>query len=383
MNDEVQENKKKKFEPLAKWVIKALTDGQTKLVCWNGRDYFFYENRYVADNLETRVRRWMLTADIAQSNALVANVLPVIRTLCNASPVQYPQMPFWTGAGDDCKNVIAYKNGRLNVDAFLQGKMELLPHSLHWVSTFCLPYNFNVDAKCERWLKFLDEVFGDDRVKLLQQWLGYCLLPHNNKQVCIHFQGPPASGKSTIGEVLRQLVGTENATGYSLDSLAREHGTAILLNKMVAVCGETNLTGHPQKRRIMERFTSIVGGDAVAVNPKYMDECSARLPVKFTVLSNEDVIFADHAGAMARRLLCLPFDKSFANCADDTLPAQLAAEIEGIAQWALSGLLSLEHDGKFHEPERTKEKKQEQRRSNSDVFAFLQDRVKVHQSCDP
>lgn len=318
-----------------------------------------------------------------QSNNVIGNVAPIVLNMAYKDRMAFPDMPFYVGNNAFPERVIAYRNGILDVDAFLYGNTVLMPHTPKWVSTFCLPYNFSPEAGCPQWLKFLDQVFGDDRITLLQQWFGYCLLPDNSRHVFMHLQGPPGSGKSTIAGVLEQVVGSDYTTGFSLHSLAESHGTELLVGKLLAICGETNLVACRDKYRVLEEWNKLTGYDPVRINPKHKAPYSCKLPARFLIISNEDVNFVDHSGAVARRLLCLPFDKSFDKVKDVDLPRKLAGEIEGIAYWALQGLVSLQRDDKFHEPERSQQRKNEQRRSNSDVFAFLQDKCCVHRACDP
>ena len=64
---------------------------------------------------------------------------------------------WWDGRTWTRRTLIALANGLLDLDALFAGKAEvLLPHSPRWFSPVCLPYQFDADANCPRWLTFLE-----------------------------------------------------------------------------------------------------------------------------------------------------------------------------------------------------------------------------------
>lgn len=223
----------------------------------------------------------------------------------------------------------------------------------------------------------------DERVRLLQEWVGYCLLPSNRFEKFLWLQGPPRAGKGTTTTVLEAVVGPDQFTGFSLHRLAETHGLEMLVGKHVAVCGETCLTGDRQKYRILETFNRSLGNDPMEINEKYRRGFSTKLPTRFTLTSNEDISFVDHSGAWVERMLVLPYRRSFAANPDTGLKQRLLSEVAGINVWALAGYARLVRQGRFTDPAVSREKRNECRRSNSHVYGFLQDCCRVQRGCNP
>ena len=82
-----------------------------------------------------------------------------------------------------------------------QGK--LIDHDPKYGSRIQIPAKFDYEAIHERWDKFLEEVFPEDKSKkqkergkaaMLQQFFGYCLLPDCRFQKAIFGKSWPRAG---------------------------------------------------------------------------------------------------------------------------------------------------------------------------------------------
>jgi putative DNA primase/helicase len=123
------------------------------------------------------------------------------------------------------------------------------------------------------WLDFLGQVFeGDEaRIRLLQEWFGYCLTPDVSLQRFMILLGLPRSGKGTTSSILVHLLGPENTTAFDLYRLLDRFSTAALRTKQLAVVGEVELSGAKEKARILEKLKSITGNDLQVVERKGVD----------------------------------------------------------------------------------------------------------------
>src|SRR6185437_12792759 len=365
--------------------------GQTKPALFFDRRFYKYDGtRYVlTEDLNHDVRKYLRKKRVGQSNALIGNVVPIIQNLVHKSRDERGEMPFYGGKDaqfPDPKDVIAFKNGLLDVAAYLNGSVRLLSHTPLFYNTVCLPFSFDPDAACPQWLAFLDQVLEADpeRITLLQQWFGYCLTNDLSQHKFMVMYGVPRAGKGTIQRVLEHIVGKENSIGFSLYSLADKFGTSKLLGKPVAFVGEVNLSGTSPKVRIMEQLNSIVGCDPVDIEQKYNPEpMSCRLPTRFMVACNPLPVFHDPSGATAARMLLIHFKKSFQGREDRDLERRLLNEAAGIYNWALAGYRSLRQKGRFIEPRQTKIALNEYRRESSETFAFMQDALVIESHLNP
>lgn len=266
-----------------------------------------------------------------------------------------------------------FENGVINVNSGL-----LLPHDpKYWVSTL-LPYNYNPSAQCPNWLAFVDEIFSgdEDRIALLQEWLGYLMYGGYEHQKALLLLGAPRSGKGTIGRMIRKLVGDDNYTGGNLSDLASSSAMATWMHKTVCFMGDVkgSIPRHIGGI-VLERFMQISGGDALLFDRKFKDSVTVDIPTRMTLAANGVPRMFDDSGALAGRMMILPVDGSHAGTEDVNLFDRLAPEIEGVAIWALLGYIRLQQNGRFTEPERSRNEQTYLAESYSPISAFLSDQA--------
>ncbi|GHU92177.1 hypothetical protein FACS1894202_14620 [Clostridia bacterium] len=89
--------------------------------------------------------------------------------------------------------IINVKNGLYNVlDNSLMG------HTSDYFSTVQLNVSYTPTADCPRFKQFLSEVLNDEDVPLVQEMLGYFLIPINRAQKSFVVVGEPGAGKSKL-----------------------------------------------------------------------------------------------------------------------------------------------------------------------------------------
>jgi P4 family phage/plasmid primase-like protien len=368
------------------WLV---DDGRYPL--YFGSTFYVYDGTHYVEveNLPQMIRTFFKKAGLPQSNHVIGNVAPIVENFAYRAAHEYGPMPFYVGNDPKFpahRNIIAYRNGLMDLETYRAGDRTLLAHTSKWISTFCLPYRFDPEAECPTWLAFLGDVFEGDqeRIDLLQEWFGYCLTPDISQHKALVKLGPPRAGKGTTDAVLRAVVGDDHTTGFNLHYLADKFGPRRLEGKLVAFVGEVNLANSREKYRILETWNSIVGGDPVPIERKNRDESpSLVLPTRFSISCNEMPSFVDPTGALTARLLILNYDRSFLGKEDRALTDKLLAEIVGISNWALEGYCRLKANGRFTEPKAMTGLLNGFRRENSHLFAFMQDCLKVNNSLDP
>lgn len=387
--DELATNGKNahKFDDLAKAYIEHVSGkGQFPLFT-GGRFYLYDGTRYRAvENLNHEVRQFFKETKRGQSNNVVGNVVPIVESYAYRSSAEFGSMPFYVGTDTFPKTVIPFRNGLLDVASLMGSEPKLLPHTPKFCSTFCLPFDFNAQAECPKWMKFLTEVFeGDEsRIALLQEWFGYCLSGSTSRQKALLQIGKKRSGKGTTQFVLQSLLGGENWTAYSLDLLVTAFGFGPLVGKGAAFVGEVELSGSKDRNVILERLKSIIGEDPQIINEKFNPvQRSVKIPARFVVACNTMPNLFDPSGAIGSRFLFLPYEKSFAGRENENLKAELEAELPGIANWALAGLVRLNAMGKFSTADAHAKMLADFERSSSPVQCFVGEKCLVRRSIDP
>lgn len=271
---------------------------------------------------------------------------------------------------------IAFRNGVLDLANWDIGLIdyELKDHSSGHKTMSYLDFDYDQSADCPVWIKFLDAVFESDpeRIKLLQQYMGYLLVYDYRWQKMLVMAGESRSGKGTIATVIRNIIGSDAYVGTSLSNLGRDFGLHSLIAAKVAVIGDAKQAAKLNINQAHETLLNITGNDFVTINRKNKTDLNMQIPARLIMMANSVPRFADEADALFNRYLVLPFRVSFAGREDVTLSDKLELESAGIFNWAVEGLLDLAAAGRFIETAAGRDKAAEMRVFNNPVGAFVE-----------
>jgi putative DNA primase/helicase len=238
----------------------------------------------------------------------------------------------------------------------------LMGHSPAYFALASLPFEYDPKATAPRWIKFLDSVFpGNDAAKmLLQEWFGYVLSGDTSRQKIMFLKGVTGGGKGVVNRTLKKLAGAENYVPLTFSDFSTQFGMEPVIGKSLAVITDAEPGGKVNTRLVMERLKAASGGDdGVTIDRKNQKSWTGDLPARFMIAANSLPAFEDASGAITERLLMLIFTRSFRENPDLTLEPALAKELPGILNWALDGFDRLENQGRFTEPELSKQKRRE------------------------
>jgi len=157
--------------------------------------------------------------------------------------------------------IINVRNGLYNV---LED--TLTAHTPDYYSTVQLNVTYDKKADCPLFKKFLSESMGGDmeQVRLIQEMLGYFLIPVNSAQKCFVIVGAASAGKSVLLRVLNDvLLGKKNVSNVSWQALNERFKTA-------------ELFGNGRQRRGAAYHYGIA---CAAGEPVAFAECEAWTPV--------------------------------------------------------------------------------------------------------
>lgn len=273
-------------------------------------------------------------------------------------PITSGSIPCWIGkkyGTVDPRHVLVFPNGWLDINDYLRGgKTHLRETTPRFFSLTCYPYDFDPEATCSLWEKFLRELFGDDPTKiiLLQEWFGYNLVPDNSYEKFMLFLGPTRAGKGTILDVLTYILGDTQVLATSLKNFTRRFGLFPFFGKLAAVIGDVSTGKNYDAAEALNCLKRITGNDAVTLERKGMDitQTCVKLHTRFTMAANVMPRFPDYARTIEARILILQFLISFAGREDTTLKDRLKTEAPGILHWALEGLRRLRRQKMFTLP---------------------------------
>ena len=256
------------------------------------------------------------------------------------------------------RSYIALKNGILDVDKLLSlvsGNITnqeecLIPHSPKWFSPVCLPYDFDPAADCPKWNAFIEHnlELDPERIKLLQEWAGYCLLPDTSQQKFVMLEGEGSNGKSVFCAALEAMLGSENVSHVPLDLFGQRFALTQTLGKLaniVADCGEIEKVAEGY----LKQFTS---GDGMFFDRKGIAGLEAVPTARMMIAVNNRPRFSDRSAGLWRRMILIPWrvqitedQKIFGM--DKTWFWEQTGELPGILRWALIGLHRLRQQKRF------------------------------------
>lgn len=173
-------------------------------------------------------------------------------------------------------------------------------------------------AQCPTWHAMIGQVFqhypANERqavIETVEEWLGSALLRGRSKvrdmrRIAI-FYGPERTGKSTILEVMRRMVGDRNFTSESIDALGDTFSYEPLLNKMVWLIDEI-----PLNARISEAALKKLGTDEpITVKRKYKSALELRMDLTIGIAGNNLPNIQDTTNATHDRIIWIKCDTQF------------------------------------------------------------------------
>jgi putative DNA primase/helicase len=241
-----------------------------------------------------------------------------------------------------------------------------------------LSFAYDEAATYKKWQLFLDEVLpekdeqgnvideGKSRQKVLAEYIAYIFTNLKLEKTLILF-GTGANGKSVFFEVIYALLGKENISNYSLESLGDQYYRAMLANKLL------NYSSEISNRLQAEKFKQLTSGEPIEARLPYGQPMMLTNYAKLAFNTNELPKDVEHTPAFFRRFQIIPFDvtipeeKRNPNLANEIIEAELS----GVFNWILEGLNRLLQQGKFSKCEAAQKALETYRIESDSVAMFI------------
>lgn len=278
------------------------------------------------------------------------------------------------------EHLIGLSNCVLNLKNF-----ETLPFAPeHYLrSKIPVPYprdpNPNYEAKCPAIEKFLSEVLQADDIPRFYETVGYCLLNAMPIHKWFIFVGEGANGKSTLLNLIKALLGTENVSNLTLQDICDDKFSAADLSGKFA-----NLSPDLPSTRIKDtgKLLALTGGDRVRVQRKFSHGFFFSNTAKLLFSCNRipEIRNEDDTLAFNRRYIifnCLnTFLPELGNCNLNVL-SELTdpEELIGLLVKGIEGLKNLLARGHFLDDKTVAEARRERIFHSDPVMAFAEDSV--------
>jgi putative DNA primase/helicase len=245
--------------------------------------------------------------------------------------------------------------------------------------THQLDFNYDREAYNPVFARYLTKVLPDENTRqTLQQVLGYLFIKGLKMERVFFLFGLGANGKSVIFEVLNGLLGAENMSNYSLESLTDEKGyhramiknkivnfgTDIKLNKVDAANFKTLASGEPIEARLPHKDPFMMADYAKLIfNVNKMDSASI-----------------EHTQGFYRRLLIIPFMQTIPHHEQDRdLHKKILVDKAGVLNWIIDGAKKVIKNRDIFVSQECEDFKGQFIKETDSVAMFEEETIKQHQ----
>jgi len=205
-----------------------------------------------------------------------------------------------------------------------------------------IPIEWGPKADYEPLTKFLKRVLPDGCLELVQMVTGCMLVPNVSMKKFYVLQGPGDSGKTTLLNLIEELVGEENFEMVELHDLAgNRFAAARLENKLLGVFDDIK-GGRLDDTSIAKVITG--GGGFISVERKGKDAYKAPLYAHLLFTCNSMPTAPDKSDAWYNRVCLIPMTNVIPKSEQvKGLQEELATgeNLKGLFRFAVEGLQKL------------------------------------------
>lgn len=238
--------------------------------------------------------------------------------------------------------------------------------------TYQLPFDYAPKATAPIFHAYLDKVLPDKQKQdILAEFLGYVFIQPSRLKLekALLLYGKGANGKSVFYEIVRSLLGEENTSEYSLQSLTDDKGyhRAMLANKLVNYASE--ISGKLET----SVFKQLVSGEPVEARLPYGRPLNISNYAKLIFNCNELPKDVEHTDAYFRRFLIIEFNVTIPEHEQDKELANkiITNELSGVFNWVLVGLERLLAQKNFTECAAVKDACNQYKLESDSVLLFI------------
>ena len=254
---------------------------------------------------------------------------------------------------------------------------EFINYSPEYVFLNRFPYDYIPNApEAPLIVNTIKEIanFDEEVEQLLYEAIGNCFYLLNSFRGSVMLYGEGRNGKSTLMNIILQVVGDENASKLSLQNLSERFMLADIYGKAVNIGDDIPSTFIPDT----SVFKKLATGEHVSAEHKGQDPFAFSSYAKMFFSMNELPPVGEKSAGFFSRVLLIPLKRIFkqGNGANTSLKARVwtQQEMEYLVRLAMDGLKRLLSNGAFTMPEIVREALKEYEIMNNPVKEFLEDR---------
>lgn len=351
-------NKTKGTYTLAQYLTKRLDiitvgEKEREMFVYENGVYRRAENEIIYPEIQRVLGEHITKAAKSETFHKIADMTSKSRSIFSSAPLEY----------------IPLKNGVYNFQT-----RQLLPHEARYRFTYQFPIMYDTKATCPKLMSFMEHIFGDEYLPMIQEWIGYYFYRMYSFKKAVIFVGEGDTGKTTFLETLVYLLGKNNISSISLHKMSSDKFSAAHLYEK-----HGNIVDELSAKDISDTgaFKMATGGGTITGEYKFGNQFSFQNFSKFTFACNKipDVADFDDEAYFNRWMVVRfknPIIKKIPNFIQ-TLTTE--EERSGFFNFAMEGLIRLLDNGGFSYTKSAMDTKTEMMRSGSSIAMFAADKV--------
>ena len=216
---------------------------------------------------------------------------------------------------------------------------------------------------------WMDEIAGSPAIRdLLWQLVGSILRPnvHFDKAVFL-YSDVGNNGKGTLCELMRNLAGKDRCSGLQVSDFDKEFRLADLVGKLAIIADENDVGTYIERAA---NFKSVVTGDSLMINRKFQDAVNFYFHGRVVQCVNELPRTKDKSDSFTRRLLLIPFYKSFTGVERKYIKHEYMSRKDVLEYVVYKVLVDMPDYYEFDEPDESKELLSEYKSYNDPIRDF-------------
>lgn len=280
------------------------------------------------------------------------------------------------------KWLVPVENGILNIK-----ERTLQPFNPELIFFSKLPVKYNVTAICPQIEFFLSEVLSDkEDIKVIYEIGGFALVNEYTFEKAFMFVGDGRNGKDKTLELFKRIIGIENSSAVTLNSLkAQDSSVSELFSKKINLAGDISNTD----LKDTSMFKALTGRSLISGKRKYFTDIVFENYAKFVFACNELPMVYDTSKGFWDRWVLLEFpftfvsrqeyenseDKELLKIRDEDIISKITTpqELSGLLNKFLEGLDRLMDNRQFSSTKGTEEVKITWMRKSNSFMAFCMD----------
>lgn len=215
---------------------------------------------------------------------------------------------------------------------------------------------------------WIDDLFEDPEIScLMWQVFADVLQPNISRNKAIWFYSESGNnGKGTIGQLIKNLVGPANFASLAVDDFSREFALDTLIGKAVNIADENDVNVYIDS---VKNYKASITGDTLFVNRKYEKPIGLVFTGTNIQMMNGLPKTRDKSGSFYRRIIPVPFVKSFTNNGERPYIKNEYIKRQDVLEYVLWKAIQLRFN-EFIEPKASRLLLESYKESNDSVVQF-------------